>query len=405
MYRPRTVAALCVLLLIGTSCGPLRTRSAVPKDQLSKVSLDGYNDARYWGDEPNENLYQTFIESWQEERAANGLTEDARELPDAHHLVISGGGQNGAFGAGVLCGWSASGKRPVFNIVTGISTGALIAPFAFLGSDYDSNLRDVYTSVDQKDIAVFQGFIALLRGDAAYNTAPLSKLAEKYYTGEMLDRIAAEHRKGRRLFIGTTNLDAGRPVVWDMGRIARSNRPDRVKLFHQVLLASAAIPAAFPPMYLKVPGADGKKYDEMHVDGGVTREMFLLPSELRLYELRDKHGVQRHANLYIIRNSRYGPEYEAVHPQVGSIAARSIDTLIKAQAGSELWALYFEAKENKMSFAVTSIPDDIVDDSRSMFDRKFMTRLFDAGYELGRNGTAWRAKPSYEKTPATQSSR
>lgn len=405
MHRARVIAGLCIVMLMGVDCGPIKTRSAVPKNLLSKVSLEGYDDARYWGDEPNANLYQTFIESWQQERAAFGLAPNERHLPDAHHLAISGGGQNGAFGAGVLCGWTASGNRPEFTIVTGISTGALIAPFAFLGSDYDGNLRDVYTSVDQKDIAVFQGFIALLRGDAAYNTAPLSKLAEKYYTAEMLDRIAAEHRKGRRLFIGTTNLDAGRPVVWDMGRIACSNRPDRVELFHKVLLASAAIPAAFPPMYLKVTGADGKKYDEMHVDGGVTREMFLLPSELRLYELRDQSGVERQAHLYIIRNSRYGPEYEAVHPQVGSIAARSIDTLIKAQASGDLWALYYEAKENKMTFTLTSIPDDIVDDSKSLFDRKYMTRLFQAGYELGRNGTAWRAKPSYDRTAATQSSR
>src|SRR5437763_606636 len=202
----------------------------------------------------------------------------------------------------------------------------------------------------------------------------------------MLDRIAVDHRKGRRLFIGTTHIDAGRPVVWDIGRIACSNRPDRVQMFHKVLLASAAIPGAFPPMYLKVTGADGKKYDEMHVDGGVTREMFLLPSELRLYELRDQNGVERQAHLFIIRNAPFGSEYKAVHPQVGSIAARSIETLITAESAGELWTLYYEARENRMSYAVTSIPDSIEDDSHSLFDRKYMTRLFDAGYELGRSG-------------------
>ncbi|HEY7116796.1 MAG TPA: patatin-like phospholipase family protein, partial [Tepidisphaeraceae bacterium] len=326
-------------------------------------------------------------------------------FPDSHYLAVSGGGQNGAFGAGVLCGWTARGDRPSFKVVTGISTGALTAPFAFLGSDYDRQLREVYTSIDQKDIAIFQGLLSLIRADSAFNTAPLSKLAEKYFTRAMLDQIAREHRKGRRLFIGTTYLDAGRPVVWDIGKIACSARPDRVELFRKVLLASAAVPAAFPPVYLKVTGADGRTYDEMHVDGNVTRALFLLPSELRFSELRAGQGVQRRSHLYIIRNARYGPDYDDVRPRVGAIAVRAIDTLVKSQANGDLLTLYYEARENNMSYAVTSIPDEFEDDSRSMFDRKYMTRLFDAGYELGHNGKAWRAKPSLEREPATRPSR
>ena len=391
---------MALLLLVG--CGVVKTRSPVPKDQISHVSLEGYDNVRYWGDEPSNALYQTFTDSWKEERAALGMKPEETVFPDSYYLAISGGGQNGAYGAGVLCGWSASGKRPTFKIVTGISTGALTAPFAFLGSEYDANLREVYTSIDEKDIAIFQGFTSLLTGDAAYNTAPLAKLAAKYYTAEMLDRIAAEHRKGRRLFIGTTNLDAGRPVIWDMGKIACSDRPDRVQLFRKVLLASAAIPAAFPPIYLKVTGADGKTYDEMHVDGGVTREMFLLPSELHLYELRAQQGVERGSHLYLIRNARYGPEYDAVKPRVGTIAARAVDVLIKSQASGDLWTLYFEAKENNMSYRMTSIPEDIQDDSKSLFDRQYMTGLFNTGYELGRTGEAWRSRPSSIKEPTTE---
>jgi hypothetical protein len=195
--------------------------------------------------------------------------------------------------------------------------------------------------------------------------------------------------------IGTTHLDAGRPVIWDMGRIACSDRPDRLKLFHKVLLASAAIPAAFPPVYIEVKGVDGKTYDEMHVDGGVTREMFMLPSELRLYELRQQAGVDRQSHLYIIRNARYGPEYQTIDPRISDIAEASVNTLIKAQAAGDLWTLYYEAHANNMSYALTSIPDDIPDDSKSMFDRKYMNRLFDVGFELGRSGRAWRGKPSY----------
>src|SRR4051812_44361625 len=130
----RNLITCCVVGLLLAGCGPLKMRTQVPKELLSKVSLEGYDDARYWGDEANENLYRTFIESFQQERAALGLAPDAIKLPDSHHLAISGGGQNGAFGAGVLCGWTACGNRPEFTVVTGISTGALTAPFAFLGS-------------------------------------------------------------------------------------------------------------------------------------------------------------------------------------------------------------------------------------------------------------------------------
>jgi predicted patatin/cPLA2 family phospholipase len=398
----RNLIAWCLVASLGAGCGALKSRSVVPKDQINTVRLEGYEHARYWGDQRSDDLIQTFLESWVQERAALKIPATQRAFPDSHHLAISGGGQNGAFGAGVLCGWSARGDRPRFNIVTGISTGALTAPFAFLGTDYDARLREVYTTVDQKDIAIFQGLLSLLRADSAYNTAPLAKLAEKYFDEQMLNRIAQEHRKGRRLLIGTTHLDAGRPMIWDIGRIACSGRPDRVKMFRQVLLASAAIPAAFPPVYIKVTGADGKTYDEMHVDGGVTREMFMLPSELRLYELRDQAGVERQAHLHVIRNARYGPEYEDVEPRVGRIAAASINTLIKAQATGDLWTLYYEAQANNMTYALTSIPDDLADDSKSMFDRKYMTRLFDTGFALGRSGKAWRPTPSYATTePST----
>jgi hypothetical protein len=168
-----------------------------------------------------------------------------------------------------------------------------------------------------------------------------------------------------------------------------------------VLLASAAIPAAFPPVYIKVTGTDGKTYDEMHVDGGVTREMFLLPSELRLYELRNEAGIQRQAHLFIIRNARYGPEYQEVNARIADVAAASINTVIKAQAAGDLWTLYYEAHSNNMTYALTSIPDDFPDDSTSMFDQKYMTRLFNEGFEMGRTGTAWRAKPSYGTTQPT----
>jgi hypothetical protein len=402
MSRQLLVAGL-VLLLVSAGCGASRSRTPVPHVLIEGASIEGYYHIRYWGDEPSDALGESFVESWQQERSALGLAPDARNLPDSNYLAISGGGEDGAFGAGVLCGWTVAGDRPTFKVVTGISTGALIAPFAFLGSEEDAMLKEVYTQVDEKDLIKFQGLLSLLRSDAAYSTAPLSKLARKYFDKTMLDKIADEHRKGRRLLIGTTNLDAGRPVIWDVGRIACSDRDDRVDLFQKVLLASAAIPGAFPPIYLDVIGRDGKKYDEMHVDGGVTREMFLLPSDLHIFELRDKSGIERQSHLYVIRNARYGPEYEDVQPRVGSIAARSVATLIKAQAVGDLKTLYYEAKENNVSYALTSIPDDFPADYDSMFDKKYMQRLFDVGFKLSTDRKAWRSQPSYDKPlPATR---
>jgi predicted patatin/cPLA2 family phospholipase len=403
-YPPSVRGRLFILIfsLLLTGCGALKSRTPVPKALVESATLVGYEDVRYWGDEPSRSLSETFIDSWKQERTALKLGPNDSQFPNSHYLAISGGGQNGAFGAGVLCGWTAGGTRPTFKVVTGISTGALTAPFAFLGPEYDDKLREVYTTVDEKDIAIFQGFLSLLRSDSAYDTAPLSKLAKKLFDEQMLDRIGQEHLKGRRLLIGTTDLDAGRPVVWDIGKIALSTRDDRVELFRKVLLASAAIPAAFPPIYLKVQAADGKTYDEMHVDGGVTRELFMLPSELHLFELRARHGVERRSHLFIIRNSRFQSEYEPTKPKVGNIAARSIDTLITSQAAGDLWTLYYEAKENNMTYAVTSIPQNIPDNSKSLFDRKYMTNLFNAGYDLARAGKAWRDRPYHAGASTTE---
>lgn len=388
-----------VLFVLLAGCGPLKIRNAIPLDQIESAHVQGFENVRYWGDRIDAGLQQSFIESWQQERAVAATQPVAGIMPDAHYLAISGGGQNGAFGAGVLCGWSESGTRPTFKVVTGISTGALIAPFAFLGSDYDDELKEVYTHVNMEDIAVFRGLVDLFRGDSAYNTDPLTRLVDKTFTHEMIDEVAREHKKGRRLLIGTTHLDAQRPVIWDMGAIACIDHPDRDKLFRKILLASAAIPGAFAPVYLDVVTPDGKEYDELHVDGGVTREMFLMPSELRLFELRAQAGIQRSTHLYVIRNSKLEPEYDTVSPKIGPIAERSVATLIKAQAMGDIVQLYDEAQVDGMSFQLASIPFDIKDDSDSMFDSKYMTKLFDRGYSMSRGGYQWQHSPHDWRRP------
>ena len=195
-------------------------------------------------------------------------------------LALSGGGDEGAFGAGVLCGWTAHGDRPQFKLVTGISTGALIAPFAFLGSSYDDTLRYLYTGITSKDIFRMKSLLTVLWRDAIADTKPLAKKLDQYVDEAMLAAVAAEHKKGRRLIIGTTQLDAQRLVLWNMGAIASSGDPEAIKLFRKILLTSASIPGAFPPQYIRVE-AGGKRYEEMHVDGGTTAEVVLYEAALK----------------------------------------------------------------------------------------------------------------------------
>ena len=187
-----------------------------------------------------------------------------------------GGGANGAFGAGLLKGWTESGTRPAFKLVTGISTGALIAPFAFLGSGYDATLEDFYTTITTKDIYRERSYFAILFDPSSMtDTTPLQKIVAKQVDENVLAAVAQAHRQGRRLFIGTTNMEAGKLVIWDMGAIAASGKPGALELFRKVMLASAAIPVAFPPVFIPVKAA-GKEYEEMHVDGGTAAQVFFL---------------------------------------------------------------------------------------------------------------------------------
>ena len=217
------------------------------------------------------------------------------------YLSISGGGANGAFGVGLLNGWSESGARPEFFIVTGISTGALIAPYAFLGSDYDDELVGLYTTLTTKDLIKKRSLISGITSDALYDTQPMRELLKKFVDDKMIARIAEEHSKGRRLVIGTTNLDAERPVIWNIGAIAAVGTEDSAQLIRDVMLASASIPGMFPPVRITVRVGD-QEYDELHVDGGVSSQVFLYPAQINLRDAADLVGVSQDQSVYVIRN-------------------------------------------------------------------------------------------------------
>jgi hypothetical protein len=292
----------------------------------------------------------------------------------------------------VLAGWTASGRRPEFDVVTGVSTGALTAPFAFLGPRYDEALKHVFTQSTTKDIAIMQPVRGLLGGDSLASNAPLAGVVAFYVDEGFLQQVADEHRKGRRLLIGTTNLDAERPVIWDMGQIAVSGRPEALELFRKVLLASAAIPAVFPPGFVKV-AADGAVYDEMHVDGGATREVFLVPTQFMAKTVDGRLGISPIRRAYIIRNGRVAPEYKAVKAKTLSIAGRAVSSLIKSQGVGDLYELYVFARKNGMDYNLAYIPGDFHDTSTQAFDPVYMTKLYDLGFGMAQAGYPWKKVP------------
>jgi len=267
------LVCLAWLVILAQGCGTVRARHPLPPVLQDEARVVGMPDVRGYADSPDDSMYKSAVDSIRQELAAQpGKPAGVFATPTVDILALSGGGADGAFGAGLLCGWTEHGDRPQFKLVTGISTGSLIAPFAFLGPEYDAKLKEVYTTISTKNIYRVRSLLKMLRSDSITDTWPLAELAAKSMDDDMLRAIAREHQKGRRLFVGTTNLDAQRLTIWDMGAIASVGTPEAYKLFRRILLASASIPVMFPPIYLEVEKA-GNKFDEVHVDGGVVAEV------------------------------------------------------------------------------------------------------------------------------------
>ena len=393
--RSRRSAALIVAaLIVAAACSSTSREPAVPAGKAPRADVVGYpNDIRYYTRdfEDVKQFEEDFIASWAKERAALGLPPDA-PLPPTSFLAISGGGDNGAFGAGLLNGWTKAGTRPTFKLVTGVSTGALIAPFAFLGPAYDEKLKALYTSISLKDIATERWIFDVFFGDAMEDTKPLAHLVDTAVTQEMLDAIADEYAKGRILLIGTTNLDARRSVVWNVSRIAATHRPDALALVHKILLASAAIPGTFPPVMIDVE-QDGKRYQEMHVDGGTANQVFVYPAASDLAKLSHENAGARSRTLYVIRNARLDPEWAQVDKRTLPIALRAITTLIQYQGIGDLYRIYAISKRDHVDFNLAFIPPTFDTPHTKDFDTAYMRSLFDTAYKMAVDGIEWSKHP------------
>jgi predicted acylesterase/phospholipase RssA len=355
--------------------------------------IPGMSNVRFWGDEQIPFYYDWIELSDAEIAAAYSSIMDTEH----NYITISGGGARGAYGAGLLVGSTEFGDRPEFTLVTGISTGSLIAPFAFLGAEYDHVLEAMYTQYSTKDILKQRGKLAILMNDAIADSAPMMELIAEYVTQEVLDKIAIEYLKGRDLLIGTTNLDAGRPVIWDIGRIATSGSPDALALVHQVIVASASIPGVFPPVMIEVE-AGGQRFDEMHVDGGTTNQVFLYPTQFDFDLFVDRLRVKGRPNVYVLRNALLTPRWKGVERKVSSIAGRTIDTLLRTQGLGDLYRIYLQTLEDRLNFYLTYIPEDFTMEAKEPFDQEYMQVLFEIGRNRGRTGTGWvTVPPGYEE--------
>jgi len=321
--------------------------------------------------------------------ASQGRTD----LPPANFLAISGGGDNGAYGAGFLNGWTASGTRPEFKVVTGVSTGALIAPFAFLGPKYDYVVKRVYTETSQKDIFKKRGIVKGFFGDSMADSRPLAGVIASYVTTDLLREIAAEYAKGRMLLVGTANLDSLEPVIWNMTAIAASNDPNARSLFEKVLLASASIPGAFPPVMIDVT-VGGTRYQEMHVDGGTIAQVFLYPPSLSV-----ANSPQRKRALYIIRNARLDPDWASVERRTLSIATRAIGSLTRTQGVGDLYRIYATAQRDGLDYNLTYIPATFNTPHTEEFDTAYMRSLYAVGEQAAKSGYQWQKYPPGFEAP------
>lgn len=372
------------------ACGSPLRGPAVPHGAALRARVLGVPDERFVAGGMTEGFRRVFTEAMARRRAVLGRRPGEAD-PGFDLLAISGGGEDGAFGAGLLTAWR---DRPPFELVTGVSTGALTAPFAFLGPAWDDGLRRVYTGVTLADVAESRGWLAVLLDDALLDTAPLYRLISRELDERMLAAIAEEHRRGRLLLVGTTNLDSGTPVVWNIGALAASGHPRAPEVIRKVLLASAAIPGAFPPVLFDVE-VDGRRYQELHVDGGAIAQVFLYPTavgEARAAAIRARRSVPP-LRAWVIRNGRLDPDWAETGRRTFSIAQRAVTTMLFSSGYHDAIRLWLTAERDGVTFNLAWITPEAGVTYTAPFDPAYMRALFDYGQRRMREGRAWQPRP------------
>jgi predicted acylesterase/phospholipase RssA len=364
---------------------------AVPRDQAVRATVLGLPNERFRPGLPADQsaIEREFATAQARQRRHLGLGP-SDILPTLDMLAISGGGEDGAFGAGLLNGWTLHGSRPVFDLVTGVSTGALTAPFAYVGPSQDAALRRVYTDISPERVLIRRWLTAAIFDDGLADTAPLFATIAEYLDEAMLAAIARGYDEGRLLLIASTDLDAQRPVIWNIGAIAKSGHPRALETIHRILLASAAIPGAFPPVMFDVT-VDGRPHQEMHVDGGTFTQAFLYPAAAT----RDRReGLARQqaitpARAWIIRNARLDAEWAVVDRRAIRIASRAVSTMLAASGLNDVLRMYFTTQRDGIDYNLAFIRPDFTQQSAQPFEQSYMRDLYHYGETLGRRGYNW----------------
>ncbi|MGO7964794.1 patatin-like phospholipase family protein [Rhizobium ruizarguesonis] len=376
----RVLIALLSFAFVLPGCTETMDR-ALDAKEAETASIAGYGEIR------------TYLDARLDEAPKDIDWEPATKRDRVDVLMISGGGAGGAFSVGVLSAWSATKTRPRFDIVTGVSTGALIAPFAFLGSAYDDTLVHLYTSGVAEELASSKRASGLI-GPSLLKADPLRRMIEQFITPAILRQVAAEHWKGRRLLVLTTNLDTQRAVVWNMGAIAASGRPDALRLFQDIMVASASIPGVYPAVMIKTESG-GHRFEEMHSDGGSASQVLMLPQALLTSSHRLGPAKRTAVNFYVIVNNALMPEFAKTPDTTLSVIARAFSIFVKSQTQSALTALYSYSKLTGAHFHLASIDVQVPYSMLDPFNTQYMCAVYNLGYAELMAGTLWRDSPVF----------
>jgi hypothetical protein len=359
----------------------------IPAELVNAARVPGLPQARQWGDQP----VQDGLDFLGVERQAEG-PQRALAAGPLRVLAISGGGANAAFAAGLLTGWSKAGNRPAFHLVTGVSAGALAAPFALLGPAYDETLHRLFTGLSARDLVQQRPRLLALFSDSLASAEPLRKLIDEHFDDRLMLAIAAEHRRGRRLLVGTTHVYAGRLVTWNIGAIADSGHPNALDLIRRVLLASAAVPIMLPPVFIEVEAA-GRRYNEMHVDGGMTRQVFVAPPDVDWSAVARQNRQHGGLEFYVIRNGRANSEYMLMPEQLVPLGEHALHLLAQSQGVGDLYVIYVQAQRAGAGYHAAWIGDEFEAPWTQWYDPPYIQALFEYGYAESVAGRVWRSQP------------
>ncbi len=377
LWLARCTALLIVATLAACSTLP---RTSFTEAEQSMAEIPGMRDVRFWADASKDEIERVLGKA--------ALNAAVRRQGAFNYLAMSGGASDGAYGAGVINGWTQRGDRPQFTLVSGVSAGALIAPFAFLGPEYDKPLKAAFTGGIAESLGGDSGSILSLLGQQDTQRETLFNLVASYVDERFMRLVADEHAKGRRLLIVTVNLDAQRAVVWNMGAIAASRSPYSLKLFRDVLTASASIPGVFAPTRIEVT-AGGRTFSELHVDGGVITPVFTVPESFILTG-NFSRGEGSPTRIFVVMNSRLGPEFEVTEAGILPLAGRSLSTLLKSQARLTILTTLEFTRNNRFDFNLTYIDDGFPRDMKADFSKAYMNAVYEYGFMKALSPRLWK---------------